>query len=116
MPRKIAIFAFNGDPMCIAHVFLNALDMAARGYQVRLVIEGSATQQVRELMDPRMPFAGLYSKVKEEGLVDCVCKACSHKFGSDHSALDQGLRLCDEMSGHPSMARYMEDGYEVIVV
>jgi len=27
---------------------------------------------------------------------------------------DQKLKLLDEMSGHPSMARYMAEGFEVI--
>jgi hypothetical protein len=32
------------------------------------------------------------------------------------SAKNQELPLCDEMYGHPSMARYMDDGYEIVVV
>jgi hypothetical protein len=28
--KKIALFVFNGDPMCFIHVLLNALDMKER--------------------------------------------------------------------------------------
>lgn len=115
MTRKIAIFAFNGDPMYFSHVMLNCLDMAARGHNVRLIIEGEATTQVKNLYQEESPFSNLYKKLKDAGLIDCVCQACSAKFGAQQSALDQGLRLCSEMSGHPSVARYLEAGYEVLI-
>ena len=56
----------------------------------------------------------LYEKAKGLDLIDGVCKACSNKMGTLDAARDQGLRLLDEMTGHPSMARYMEEGFEVI--
>lgn len=112
--KKIALFAFNGEAMCFVHVLLNALDMKQRGYDVKVIIEGSATKLVEELADPTKPFANLYQKVKDQGLIDCVCKACSAKMNSLHSAMEQQLPLCDELSGHPSMAKYIEQGFEII--
>lgn len=112
--KKIALFAFNGDAMCFVHVLLNALDMKQRGYDVRVIIEGSATKLVEELADESKPFANLYQKVKDQGLIDCVCKACANKVNSLHSAMEQQLPLCDELSGHPSMAKYLEQGFEII--
>ena len=44
MDKKVAIFAFNGETMCFAHALLNALDMKEKGYDIKLVIEGSATK------------------------------------------------------------------------
>ncbi|WP_370573736.1 DsrE family protein [Methanomethylovorans sp.] len=115
MGKKIAVFAFNGEPMCFAHALMNAIDMKERGHDVKLVIEGSATRNISELIDPTKPFSSLYMKVKKAGLVDCVCKACAQKMDSIDSAKEQGLHLCDEMFGHPSMARYVEEGYEIVV-
>lgn len=113
--RKVAIFAFNGELMCFAHALLNALNMKEKGYDVKLVIEGSATRQIKELLDPKKPFSNLYEKARKTGIIDCVCKACSSATGSLESAKEQGLPICGEMSGHPSLSRYMEEGYEVIV-
>ncbi len=50
--KKMAFFAFNGESMCFVHVLLNALDMKARGYDVRVVIEGAATKLIPELASP----------------------------------------------------------------
>ncbi len=47
--KKVALFVFNGDPMCFIHVLLNALDMQERGYEGKIVIEGAATKLIPEL-------------------------------------------------------------------
>ena len=112
--KKVALFAFNGELACFAHVLLNALDMKNRGYDVRVVIEGDATKLVSLLRNETKPFAGLYRRAKDAGLIDCVCKACASKTGALNAAIEQELRLCDGMEGHPSIARYMEEGYEVL--
>ncbi|MCF7937203.1 MAG: DsrE family protein [Spirochaetales bacterium] len=114
MNYRYALFAFNGEPMCFAHVLLNAGDMAKKGWDVKIVIEGTATRQIKELSDPSKPFAKLYQQVKESGLIDCVCKACSTQTGSLESAREQGLPICDTMSGHPAISEYIDDGYQVL--
>ena len=112
---KFALFAFNGEPMCFVHVMLNALDMQARGHEVAVVIEGTATRLVKTWNDdPAQPFANLYVKIKEAGLIHCVCQACSAKMGSRESAEEQGLKACGEMNGHPSVAQFIEDGYQIV--
>ena len=112
--EKIALFAFNGDPMCFVHVLLNSLDMNAKGWDIRLIIEGNATKTVAELADEKKPFHDLYEKVKAADLIDCVCKACSAKTGVLKKIESQGLYLSDEMQGHPSMARYIDEGFQII--
>ena len=112
--KKLALFAFNGDPMCFIHILLNALDMKEKGFDGKIIIEGSATKLLPELAKPGNPLNKLWEKVKEAGLVDGVCKACSSKLGTIEAAKEQGLTLLDEMSGHPSMAWYMDKGFEII--
>ncbi len=112
--KKIALFAFNGDPMCFVHVLLNALDLNAQGHEVKVIIEGSATKLVQELADPTKPFANLYQQVKEKKLIDCVCKACAAKMGSLQAAIAQNLVLGEDMSGHPGMRQYLEKGFDII--
>ncbi len=113
--KKIALFAFNGDPMCFVHVLLNTIDMKDRGYEVALVIEGSATRLLLEITNEGHPLHDLFKKVKDLGLIDCVCKACANKMGTLETATEEGLPLCGPMSGHPSMASYMEEGYEILI-
>ena len=114
MMKKMALFVFNGDPMCFIHVLLNALDMNEKGYEVKVIIEGAATKLVPELVKPDNPLNKLWENVKSAGLLDGVCKACSNKMGTLQAARDQGLAILDEMTGHPGMARYREQGFEIV--
>ena len=112
--KKMALFAFNGEFMCFIHVLLNALDMKEKGYDVRLVIEGSATKLIPDLAKKSNPMHGFYDKAKSAGIIAGVCKACSQKMGTLDDAKAEGLALLDDMNGHPGMAKYLDDGYEVI--
>lgn len=100
--KKVAIFAFNGELMCFGHALLNAFDMKEKGCDVKLTLEGTATRLIRELLDPGKPSVNLYDEAKKAGLIDCVCRACSDSTKSLESAKEQGLPICDEMSGHPT--------------
>lgn len=112
--KKIALFVFNGDPMCFIHVLLNALHFKEKGYTASIVVEGSATQLIPALAEEGNPQHKLWEKVRSAGLVAGVCRACSQKMGALEAAREQGLVLLDEMSGHPSMARFREEGYELL--
>ena len=112
--KKVVLFAFNGDPMCFVHVLLNAIDLNDRGYEVKIVIEGPATKLVPELAGKDNPMYSLYEKAKGLNLIDGACKACSNKMGVLKEIEDQGIKLLGEMTGHPSMARYKEEGFEII--
>ncbi len=114
MTKRIVLVAFNGEPMCFVHVLLNALDMQEKGYDIKVVIEGSATRLIKDMDNDDYPFVKQYRNVREKGLIDCVCKACAVKMQSLSAAEAQGLPLCNEMKGHPSLAQYIDQGYEVI--
>jgi len=112
--NKIALIVFNADPMCFIHVLLNALDMQTRAFDCRIIVEGAATGLIPELAGQEHPLNKLWEKTKAAGLVEGVCKACSQKMGTLAAAQEQGLALLDEMNGHPSMARYRSEGYEIV--
>ena len=112
--KKIALFVFNGDPMCFVHVLLNALDMHGRDYRCRVVIEGAATQLIPNMASTDHPLNKLWEKTKEAGLVAGACKACCQKMGALDAARDQGIERLVGLNGHPSMTQFMEGGYDVM--
>jgi len=111
---KFALFVFNGDPMCFIHVLLNALDMADKQAEVKVIIEGAATKLIPELAKTDNPLHQLWEKAKKLNLIDGVCKACSNKMGTLEAVKAQGLTLLDDMSGHPGMMRYRKENFEII--
>ncbi|MEN8244383.1 MAG: cytoplasmic protein [Thermodesulfobacteriota bacterium] len=112
--KKVALFVFNGDPMCFIHVLLNALDLDSKGYTAKVVIEGAATKLLPELVKKDNPLHTLWEKAKTAGLIAGVCKACTGKMGTLEAAKEQNLGLLADMNGHPSMSGYLEEGFEVI--
>jgi hypothetical protein len=115
MGKKIALFAFNGDPVCFVHVLLNALDMSAKGFEITVVMEGSAVKLIRDFSEGTSPLTDLYEEVKGKGLIGAVCRACSSKMGVLEFVEREGLPISDEMSGHPAMSSYLDAGYELII-
>ena len=112
--NKVALFAFNGEPTCFVHVLLNAIDMKTKGYDVRVILEGSTPGLVPEISREGHPLRPLYQKARELGVIEGACRACSMKMNAVQSVKEQGLDLLDDMSGHPGMSRYREMGYEII--
>lgn len=112
--KKLALFVFNGDPMCFIHVLLNALDMKKKGCNPKIILEGESVKLLPELIKKENPLNKLWEKVLDQDLVEGVCKACSNKLGTLKDAEKQGLTLLGDMSGHPAMIEYINDNFEII--
>jgi hypothetical protein len=114
MMKKVVLLVFNENPLCFIHVLLNALDMKDKGYDARIVMEGAATKLIPALAMEQNPLHVLWNEAKESQILDGVCRACSNKMGVLKAAEVQGLKLLDDMAGHPGMALYLEEGFEII--
>lgn len=47
-------------------------------------------------------------------MIDRVCQACAAKLGALDGVKTQELPLNYEMLGHPSLASFMDQGYDII--
>ena len=99
--------------MCFNHVLINALEMESKGDKAIIIMEGEAVKLVQALDKSGHP---VFKEVKEKGLIDCVCKACSIKMGVLDYNEKCGIRLADELNGHPSMLNYIKKGYDIITL
>ncbi|MGQ9920778.1 MAG: cytoplasmic protein [Desulfobacca sp.] len=111
---KVALVAFQGEAMCFVHVLLNALDLQQRGLTAKIIIEGLAVKLPADLEKAEHTFHALYLQAKEAGLIEGVCKACSAKMGVLEVNQSLGLPLLADMNGHPSLGRYLQEGYTII--
>jgi hypothetical protein len=112
--NKTVFFAFRGDPMCFIHVLLNALDMAEKGMEGKIVIEGDAVKLIPEMAQPAHFLNQLYSKVRDKNLIIGACRACSTKLGVAAAVEEEGVDLIGDMSGHPAMSDYSRKGYTIL--
>ena len=112
--EKTALFAFRGEPICFVHVLLNGLDLHDRGQGGIIILEGESAALVPEMARPGHFLSALYQKAREKGIIHGACRACSAKLKVDQAVQDEGIPLIGEMSGHPSMAEFIENGYRII--
>jgi hypothetical protein len=113
-PTSLALFAYRQEPGCFIHVLLNGLDLHEKGHTVKIVIEGPATTLLPDIGTLDAPLPSLFKQAKEKGLLDGYCLACATKLGAREGAESTGLAPLSDMSGHPSVARYIEQGYTVV--
>jgi hypothetical protein len=111
---KVVLLAFEGKDMCFIHALANALDMKEKGFDVKVILEGAATLTAAQMGKEDHGFHGLYKEVKDKGLIDCACLACSKKMGAYEDLQKQGIPFRGEMKGHPPLADYISQGYQVI--
>ena len=111
---KTVFFAFRDNPLCFIHVLLNALDMAARGQEGKIVLEGEAVTLVPVMAAPDHFLHQLYTKAKAQGLILGACKACSAKLKGTEAVTKENIPLIGEMAGHPAMADFLDQGYTIL--
>ena len=115
---KVALVLVTGpQSTCkLLHAFVFARDINARGGEAKIILEGESPGWLLQLPDPEHKLHGMYKKVKQDGLIDAVCKACAMQAGAVEAVQKEGLTLVDKASGHVSLAPYLEKGYQVVTL
>jgi hypothetical protein len=112
--KKVVLCTFRGEAMCFVHVLLNAFDMTKKGIDAKIVIEGEAVKLIPEMEKPEHFLNKLYWDAKEKGFIIAVCQACSQKLGVFDAVSRSGLPVVNDMSGHVSLGRFIEEGFQII--
>ena len=99
------------------HALLYARELAENGYPVVLIFDGAGTGWANELRKPENNLHKHYLKLKELGMVEEICDYCAEAFDvkKDLSA-QQKKFLVGEYEGHPSILKWVEKGYQIIVL
>jgi len=112
--NKTVFFAFRDNPLCFIHVLLNSLDMAQKGMEGKIVLEGQSVTLVPVMAEPSHFLHQLYTKAKTQGLIVGACRACSTKLNVVEAVNQENIPLIGELAGHPAMSAYIEQGYTVL--
>ncbi len=110
---KTVFFAFKGEMVYFQHVLLNALEMIEKGNEALIVMEGETVTLVEKL-EKEDHFK--FKEAKEKGIIDCICRACSIGYGALPYNETCGIPLSEDNHGHPSMLKYIEQGYDIITL
>ena len=108
---NILFYAMTGEKLCFLHVLMNAVDLAGKGHEVKVIFEGRSVALAPQLDEEKNP---LFLRAREAGLIAGVCRACAKQFGVDEKVEAIGIPLISDMMGHAGLAGYGADGYQVI--
>lgn len=109
--KKVLIYTMEGQEMCFLHALMNAKDLKAKGFEVKVILEGKSVTLPQILEEEKNP---LYLALKENGTIAGICKGCSTKLGVLETNEKLGFTMLDDMMGHAGFSSYLEEGYQVI--
>jgi len=111
----IVILAENGSHESMGRV-ANALEFAKElkeeNDDVRIIFDGAGVTFVPELADENHDANPLFKAVEDK--IDGACKYCSKAFGTINQVRKTDIPLLAEYDNHPSLRKYVTDGYQIV--
>lgn len=99
------------------HALLYAKELEDGGYPVTLVFDGAGTGWAELLRDPGNKLHAKYAELKKLGVVEEICDFCAGAFKvKDGLQRMSGANLVAEFEGHPSLKKWVDQGYQVVVL
>ncbi|MEN8177755.1 MAG: DsrE family protein [Pseudomonadota bacterium] len=99
------------------HALLYSQELYAEGHDVRLVFDGGGTKWIEEFKKPDNKLAPMYEDLKMKKVIAAVCEFCIGAFDGDKALVErEGLPLVNEYNGHPSVAKLIAGGYQIITL
>ena len=96
----------------VANALTAAKEFKEEDHEVTVVFDGAGTKWVGELSDPEHNYNKHFESVKDE--VEGACAYCAKAFGVKEEVQESGVELMGEFEGHPSLAKLVSQGYQVI--
>ena len=99
------------------HALLYATELVEKGYEVALIFDGAGTGWANELSKAENPLHKHYLRIKELGMVEEICDYCAESFEVKEDLPEQQRKLLvGDYKGHPSLVKWIERGYRIIVL
>jgi hypothetical protein len=96
----------------VANALTSAKEFKEEDHDVTVIFDGAGTKWVGELSDQEHKYNKHFESVKDE--VEGACAYCARAFGVKEEVQESGVDLMGEFEGHPSLAKLVSEGYQVI--
>ncbi len=100
------------------HALLYSKELKEHGHDVVLVFDGAGTEWVSEWLDPDSTdkLKPMYEELHKAGIVEIVCDYCATAFQVKDKLKDKNAPLTSGYQGHPSIAKWADQGYQIVVL
>ncbi len=96
----------------VANALTSTKEFKEEDHEVTVIFDGAGTKWVGELSDPNHKYHGHFESVKDK--IEGACAYCAKAFGVKEEVKESGVELMGEFEGHPSLAKLVSHGYQVI--
>lgn len=100
------------------HALLYARELKKHGHEVTLVFDGAGTEWAEEWsnVESQNKLKPMYEELRKEGITQVICDFCANAFQVKDKLKTQKQELVAEYQGHPSIAKYADQGYQLVVL
>ncbi len=99
------------------HALLYATELHEEGHDVQLVFDGGGTKWIEQFKQPDSQLGPMDEALKQKGVISAVCDFCIEAFDGDKDLVrSENLPLVSEYNGHPSVAKLISSGCQVITL
>ena len=99
------------------HALLYSSELLGEGNEVVLIFDGAGTEWAAALRQADHKLHGRYQALVDAGVVEEICDFCAGAFEvKEELSADESAPLLGGYEGHPSLAKWTNQGYAVIVL
>ncbi|MBI4115174.1 MAG: DsrE family protein [Candidatus Omnitrophica bacterium] len=100
------------------HALLYSKELKEHGHEVVLVFDGAGTEWVSEWLDPESQdkLKPVYEELRKAGITEVICDYCASAFLVKDKLKERKASLVAEYRGHPSIAKWADQGYQLVVL
>jgi len=99
------------------HSLIYTKELKEAGHQVQLIFDGGGTGWIVELNKEDHKLNPLFKEVRDAGLITGACEFCIGAFEVNKQDVQEAkVTPISEYMGHPSIAKLISEGYQVITL
>jgi len=100
------------------HALLYSKELKEHGHDIVLLFDGAGTEWAAEWSKPDTTdhLAPMYKELREAGVANIICDFCANAFQGKSSLEENKVPLTAEYKGHPSIAKWADKGYQIIIL
>ena len=100
------------------HALLYSKELKEHGHEVVLVFDGAGTEWAAEWTNPNSTdkLRSMYEGLRKSGITQVICDFCASAFQVKEKLREQKTVLTAEYQGHPSIAKWADEGYQLVIL
>jgi hypothetical protein len=100
------------------HALLYTRELKEHGHDVVLVFDGAGTEWAEEWTKPDSTnkLTPMYRELSKLGVTEIICDFCAGAFQVKDALKGRKVELTGEFQGHPSIAKWADKGYQLVIL